>query len=276
MTSASVEPRSWSPLKWAVIVAFLLALQVLFFFWFARPPGLPPRPRSAGLAIVMPDGNPADVPGAINPLVLVRPDAHGFSGRAWLQIPSVAYNPQESNPPPFLLQPQTDRLGAAITESMSNDLSRRFEVASIPGPRSLPMDYSASHVAPALESTLTIEGTLAGRPLLSRPALKLQVADTILSNSVVLVMVDAGGRVFAPPMLATTGSVGSANSGDAQASADAEALATSAELLFQPLARVPGQSRPDPSRLTPGRLVFHWQTVPKPAPGSNDTAAIRQ
>jgi hypothetical protein len=272
MIDASAEPRSWSSLKWAVIAAVILALQALFFYWFARPPGLPPRPRSAGLAMVMPDGQPADVPGTVNPLVLVRPDAHGFSGRAWLQIPPVTYNPQESNPPPFLLQPQTDRLGAAITESMSNDLSRRFEVASLPGPRFDDMNYHPEVVAPTLESTLTIEGKLAGRPLFNRPALKLQPADTILSNSVVLVVVDAGGRVFAPPVLATTGSVGSANSGDAQASADAEALAAAANLLFQPQARIPGQSRPDSSSLTPGRLVFRWQTIPKPAPGTNDTA----
>ncbi len=272
MTDASVETRSWSPLKWAVVVACILALQAGFFFWFARPPGLPSRPHSAGLAVVMPDGHPAYLQGAVNPLVLVRPDAHGFSGRAWLQIPPVTYNPQESNPPPFLLQPQTDRFGADITESMSNDLSRRFEVVSASGPRFTPMDYSPTHAAHGLESTLTIEGKLAGRPLLNRPALKQQPADTILSNSVVLVMVDADGRVFAPPVLATMGSVGAGASPDAQAVADGEALATAAGLRFQPLARLPGQSRPDSSSLTAGRLVFRWQTMPKPAPGTNDPA----
>ena len=274
MTAGSVESRSRSPLKWAVITACILALQGAFFFWFARPPGLPPHPRSAGLAIVMPDGHPADLPGSVNPLVLVRPDAHGFSGRAWLQIPVVAFDSQESNPPPFLLQPQTDRLGAAAAESMSNDLSRHFEVASMPGPRFDVMTYTPNPAIPVLESTLTIEGKLAGRPLLARPVLKLQPADAILPDSVVYVVVDAGGRVFAPPVLEPKVQSGAVPSGT-PSSADADALATAANLTFQPLARVPGQSRPDTSSLTPGRLVFHWQTVPKPAAATNDPPGAR-
>ena len=274
MTALVAESRSWSPLKRAMIAACILAAQAAFFFWFTRPPGLPPHSRSTGLAIVMPEGHPMDLPGSVNPLVLVRPDAHGFSGRAWLQVPPVAFDAQESNPPPFLLQPETGRLGAAITESMSNDLSRRFEVASLPGPRFEDMTYSPNPVAPVLESTLTIEGKLAGRPLLARPALKLQPADTIVPDTVVQVVVDAGGRVYAPPVLEPKVQFGAIQSGT-PASADADALAIAANLLFSPLARVPGQSRPDPFRLTPGRLVFHWQTIPKPASATNDPPGAR-
>ncbi|HXD00351.1 MAG TPA: hypothetical protein VN048_13495 [Verrucomicrobiae bacterium] len=269
MTAVPVESQSWSPLKWAVVAACMLALQGVFFFWFARPPGLPPHPRSVGLAIVMPDGHPADLPGSVSPLVLVRPDAHGFSGRAWLQIPPVAYNPRQSNPPPFILQPEIGRFGTAITESLSHDLSPHFEVASMPGPRFDPMNYSPNPVAPVLESTLTIEGELAGRPLLNRPVLKLQPADTILPYTVVHVVVDAGGRVFAPPVLETKVQPGTSTS------ADADALAVAANLLFKPLARVPGPSRPDSASLTPGRLVFRWQTVPKTAPAFDDPTGIR-
>jgi hypothetical protein len=274
MTAASVESRTRSPLKWSVAVACILALQAGFFFWFARPPGLPPRPRPAGLTISMPDGQPADLPGSVNPLVLVRPDAHGFSGRAWLQIPPVTNDLQVSNPPPFVLQPQTDRLGAAIIQSLSNNLPRHFEVASMPGPRFDDMNYTPTLAAAAPQSTLTIEGKLAVRPLLTRPVLKPQAADTILPDSVVLVVVDAGGRVYAPPVLEPKVQPGTVQPGT-PASADADALAAAADLLFQPLARVPGQARPDSSSLTPGRLVFHWQTVPKPAPATNDPPAVR-
>jgi hypothetical protein len=269
MTAASVEPRTWPPLKWAAVAAGILALQAGFFFWFARPPGLPPRPFPSVLAIRMPDGQPADLSGFVSPLVLVRPDAHGFSGPAWLQTPSITYNPEQSNPPPFLLELQTDRLGAGIAQALSNGLSRRFEVAGAPGPRFDNFSYSPGPAATVPDSTLTVEGELAGRPLLTRPVLKAQPADTILSNTVLYVVVDVQGRVFAPPVLEPTGLSGSAP-------ADADAVATAAGLLFQPLLRAPGQPPPAASSLTPGRLVFHWQTIPKPAPAAAETTAARQ
>jgi hypothetical protein len=269
MTAATVEPRSWPRLKWLIVIVCILSLQTAFFFWFTLPPRLQPRPGPAGLSIRMPDGQPAELPGSVSPLVLVRPDAHGFSGRAWLQIPPVTNDLQESNPEPFLLPLQTDRLGTAITNALSNSLARPFEVAALPGPRFDDLNYSPTAVATTPESTLSIEGELAGRPLLSRPSLKLQPADTILSNTVVYVVVDAQGRVFAPPVLASTDSLGTPTA------ADAEALATAAGLLFQPLTRLPGQPAPASFSLTPGRLVFHWQTVPKPAPATNDISAAR-
>ncbi len=274
MTSAAVEPRSWSPLRRAVIATCLLAVQAGF------STGLPARP--ACLRVRVPWGWPSSCRTATrrtypDPSIrsswsarmrTVFPAGPGFKSRP-------SRNLQESNPPPFLLQPQTDRLGAIITQTLSNDLSPHFEVATMPGPRFDDMTYSPNPVAPVLESTLTIEGKLAGRPLLSRPVLKLQPADTILSNSDVLVVVDAGGRVFAPPVLAAMGPAGTTSSADPQALADADALALAADLLFQPLARVPGQSRPDSASLTPGRLVFHWQTIPKTAAATNDPAATR-
>jgi hypothetical protein len=99
--------------------------------------------------------------------------------------------------------------------------------------------------------------------------LKPQPADTILSNTVLYVVVDAQGRVFAPPVLEPTGSSGSAP-------ADADAVAAAAGLLFQPLRRLPGQPPPAAWSLTPGRLVFRWQTIPKPAPAPGDLLAPRQ
>jgi hypothetical protein len=268
MTAETVESRTWSPLKWAVVVTTILALQTGFFFWFTRPPGLTARTRPATLSIRLPDGQPADLLGYINPSVLVRVNSRGFSGQAWLQIPPVAYNPVESNPPPFLLQLQADHLGDAVTQALTNSLSQPFEVAARPAPRF--DNYSPSPLVVPTESTLSIEGELAGRPLLARPVLKLQPADTILTNTVVDVVVDGEGRVFAPPVLDPASSPRPAES----AGADADALTATANLLFQPLPRVPGRSRLAAPILTPGRVVFHWQTIPTPT-ATNDTAAAR-
>jgi hypothetical protein len=269
MTAASTELRTWSPLKWSVVAACILALQMAFFFWFTLPPRPAPYGHAPGISIRMPDGQPADLPVSVSPLALARPDAHGFSGKAWLQIPPVTYDLQQSNPPPFRLPLQTGGLGGVIAEALSGSRSRPFETALRPGPRFDEVNYTPAPDPTTLQSTLTVEGELAGRPLLVKPVLKLQPADSILSNTVVYVMVDADGRVFAPPVLAPRGPkdpAGTAISADA----DADALVAAADLLFQPLARVP-----KPPRLTPGRLVFHWQTVPKPPPATNDTTASR-
>ncbi len=264
MTAAPTDSRTWPPFKWAVVVTCILAVQTAFFFWFTVPPRLAPQAYAPGLSMRMPDGQAAELPGLVSPLVLVRPDAHGFSGRAWLQIPPVTYDPQQSNPPPFRLPLQTGDLGGIVAATLSEGRSGLFEAAARPGPRFDEVNYTPAPDPGTLQSTLTVEGELAGRPLLVKPVLKLQPADAILSNTVVYVMVDADGRVFAPPGLAAKESSGTATA------ADADALAAAADLLFQPLARISGQPR-----LTPGRLVFHWQTVPKPPAGTNDATASR-
>ena len=269
MTAGTAESRTWRPLKWAVVASCVLALQVWFFVWFARPPGLPPRPAALGSVIHLPGGLAMDLPGSVSPLVLARPDAHGFSGQAWLQIPAITYTPEESNLPPFLLAFQTDRLGETLTQALSTNQSGYFEVAARSGPRF--EDYSPTRPIPIPESTLAIEGELANRPLLAKPTLKAQPADTILTNTIVDVVVDAEGRVFAPPVLEPMGSPRPPES----AAADAEALAAAAGLLFQPVGRMPGQPGPDYTSLTPGRLVFHWQTVPKTAAATNDLSETR-
>jgi hypothetical protein len=267
MNTAPAESRTWTPIKWATVAACVLALQTGFFFWFTLPPRLAPYGHAPALSIRMPEGQAAEVPGSVSPLVLVRPDAHGFSGKAWLQLPPVTYDPQQSNPPPFRLLLQTDGLGNVVAESLSGSRASPFEAATRPGPRFDEVNYTPAPDPATLQSTLTIEGELAGRPLLIKPVLKLQPADTILSNTVVNILVDADGRVFAPPFLAPKEPRDSAGTATP---ADADALAAAAGLLFQPLARVSGQPH-----LTPGRLVFHWQTVPKPPPATNDVTASR-
>ncbi len=263
MTFEAVQSRTWSPLKWTVVIACILALHAGLFLWFARPPAPTPRPPPAALAIYAPAVQSGQLPAANNPLLLVRPDIHGFSGPAWLQIPPLTNNLEVSNPAPYLLELQSARLGSAITRALSNTLTRRFEVARRPELDNLNYFPPVNDTAPA--SSLTILGALAGRAL-APPVLKPQSADFILSNTVVQIVVDAEGNVFTPPVILK--SSGSAD-------ADAYALDLARSLPFQPLSRVPGQSPPNPFTLADGRLVFRWQTVPKPAPDTAEPPAIR-
>lgn len=265
MSQELVQSRTWSPLKWTLVIAGILGLHAGLFIWFGRPIVPPPRLPPAALAIYAPAVRAGELPGSINPLLLVRPDERGFSGRAWLQIPPVAYNPEVSNPPPFLLTFETDRLGTDITRALSNTLSRRYETARRPELRFEQPDFP-SGAAAAPKSTLAIQGQLAGR-LLATPVLRPQSADTLLSNTVVQITVDAGGDEFTPPVILE--SSGSAD-------ADADALDLARNLRFRPLSRIPGHPPPAPGSLADGQLVFRWQTVPRPAPTVNELPADRR
>jgi hypothetical protein len=253
MSLEMAQSPTWSPLKWTALIGCILALHAGLFLWFARPSVRPPQSSQAGPGTSTPVIQSGDLPGSINPLLLVRPDARGFSGPAWLQIPPLTYNPEVSNPQPFLLSLQSERLGAGIAGALSNTLSRPFEVARRPEQTRDKLNYFPALNEKAPASSVAVEGDIAGRsPAL--PVLGPQPADTVLSNTVVQITVDAEGNEFTPPVILE--SSGSAD-------ADAEALNVARNLRFQALLRTPGRPPPAPTSLSDGQLVFQWQTVPK-------------
>jgi TonB family protein len=80
------------------------------------------------------------------------------------------------------------------------------------------------------------------------------MADAVLTNSEVQIVVDETGRVFAPPILVS-------KSGSDEADASALELARSAR--FQSVRpRGPRHAKDAPQPLAWGKLVFEWQTVP--------------
>jgi hypothetical protein len=104
------------------------------------------------------------------------------------------------------------------------------------------------------ESSFSIEGALADRPLLSQFALHSWPATEILTNTVVQIAVDAAGRVFSASLLVKS------------ASPDANAAALNLARLarFQPL-RWLGEKPPPPGALSWGKIIFHWHTTNAPA-----------
>ena len=102
-------------------------------------------------------------------------------------------------------------------------------------------------------STMRIEGGLAQRPLLSTIELPSWPCADVLAPSVVQTIVDASGNVVSVVLLPP---------GSGWDDADQRALELARAARFAPA-----------PRLTIGRLVFHWHTVPLPgtnAPASPD------
>ena len=247
MIAASVEP-TWPLRRWLTVILLILSLQIALIFSLAERhvAPLPAIPTEAGVAI---SSNPeAEWPGLSNPAQFVLASRSGFSGKAWMEVPALPYDlPKWIDPSP--------QLGNALTAYLRTNLAGIFERAPRTEPE--PALILPFESLPMAQSTLTIEGELAHRPLLTKIDLPSWPSAEILSESVVLAGVDQSGNVFSAILL----SEGKSGSKDA----DASALRQVNAARFQPLRPLhPGQPTVDESRLHWGRLIFHWNTVAPP------------
>src|SRR5579872_300719 len=272
MISATVEPYSWPRRRWwgGVTLVFLLHLGLIF--WFAERKSAGPAPLADGPKIYLASGQMAELSGLSDPTLLVLPNRHGFSGQAWLQAPVLEYHPVEWTEPPRLLQLPVQQLGWTLGDYVRNSLSGPVEVAAKPEPLLNTAEFVTIPDLMPTQSTVSVEGELASRPLISVFALNSCQAPDILTNSIVQIAVDQEGRVASLPVLLS-------RSGSRDADNSALSLAKTAR--FQPIRR---HSLEKPGALTPklnngnhttatnaapklnwGRLVFNWHTIPMPS-----------
>ena len=247
---AAAHMRSWPRFKWSAVIVLILTFQVTMIFWLQGRTTPPPSKVSAQPLIYLPSDRAAELPGVGDPTFFVLPNQRGFSGPAWMKISPLEYHPVAWSAPTNLLELPAEGLGRKLGEFVRNEVFRPFDVDNGRArPVEDPLPLPASDLVET-QSAASVEGDLAGRPLLSTFNLASQPAAEILSNSVVQIAVDAEGRVFSPALLQGSGSKG----------ADADALELAKSSRFQPLAgNVPDISAPS---LTWGRVVFRWHTVP--------------
>jgi hypothetical protein len=266
MIAQVAESPAWSGRRWFAIITSLLAIHVGLIFWFARsqPAATAALVRRPSLMLMA--GSALDLAGLSDPTLLPLPNVHGPSGSAWLQVRAMDYQPAPWPGPAGLLKLRTGELGGAIVSIVRSNLQQPLEVADRPPPGLPGTSYYVPPERVSTPASVRVEGELIGRPLLSAFDLKpWPLADTILRPSVVQLVVDEDGRVVFPPVLVPP------RSGSDEADARALELARSAS--FQPLSRSGPRSASLPQRLTTGRLVFDWQTVPPAA--TNTPAGIR-
>ncbi len=184
------------------------------------------------------------------------PNRHGFSGAAWLQFQTPEFDRQNWTEPPRPLPLAVAQLGGSLSEYVRTNLPATFELAPKPEPE-LEVVVPDANLGVA-RSTLTVEGELANRPLLSQFQLPSWPGTEILTNSEVLVGVDARGEGFSSVLVETKGS--------GSREADAAGLKFALAARFKPLRWTgPGQLPDAEKRLQWGRLIFHWNTIPIPA-----------
>jgi hypothetical protein len=261
MIAAEVETHTWSRRRWLAVIALALILQFGLIFWLGDRKTVRPMPAVKGTAMYLPTDQTADMPGLSDPTLFVLANRHGFSGPAWLKAPAIDYHLKEWTEP----EPQpapVPELGRTLNEFVRANVSRPFEVAAKPEPQMDSMDYLPTISLVATQSTFTIEGDLAARPLLSDFKLKSWPATVILTNSEVLVAVNPEGSVFSAVLLVKCGP----KDDPAASDADASAVNLAKSARFRPLRwSGPGQPTVSSTRLTWGRMTFHWNTSALPA-----------
>ena len=250
MPAAPDETRAWSSFKWAGVIVVIFGVQAGLMLWLGgRAPASVPADQPA-LEVRVPEHQAAVTPGAGSPLLLVTPNRNGFSS-VWLRASEITNQPAEWNGQPDGTLPQPlNPPGDEIVARVDSGSAQLVSVLDRPKPALKTVGIPPNAIS---ESTFDIEGDLARRTLLARPALVSPVSDAALSNSIVEIDVNADGLVVDPAVIPPGGSSSSAET-------DAYARSIAMSLQFKPLPRASL-----PAERTWGRVVFQWRTLPAPA-----------
>ncbi len=247
----TVREQPWGPRRWRFVIGFLVMLQLGVTFFFGAKQLKPVRnvPRKSVFRAL--PGTPrehdlAEFLEVEDPTLFGLPNAHGFSGPAWLHQPSFAYQLTNWTEPPEWLQLETGSLGELLKfGTATNTIRHREELSGQPlfhpelvGPK------------PVYESKLLIDPDLLQRWTGPTISLKAQPWADVLEPTQIQVGIDQEGMVLSARIWRSSGSK----------QADADALRVAKTLLFQPLLGQAGVA--SIPRMTWGKLTFRWFTVP--------------
>jgi TonB family protein len=254
MTYVPVESWSWSRRHWWGVVALIFIVQLALIFWLGETSPIRPRPAAPAFTLRLAGDAANELLTLRDPTLFVLPRPEGHPAPAALKesppvVPPFAW--PESLRPPLSAAGQ---LGATFQRlaATSNSIPLFPQVKHNPHP-TLP-ELVSPPVSPG-QSTIRLEGGLAGRRLVTPIELRSWPSREILTNSVVRLLVDADGLPQSVTLLVGSGS----------READQHALAQAAAARFEPLGRNPLGPRPSPTAdLSSGRMIFLWHTLPPP------------
>jgi hypothetical protein len=230
-------------------------VQVALVLWLgARQQPTPARPDFGMDVVLAGDESMAQWEKATwisDPTLLALPSFRGFSGPAWLRFNPPDYQPSEYSEPPRWLALDARILGNTFLSYVTtNDVLARPK-SDRPLPPLQRYEPNYPNAAVPSQSQLQIEGELSGRLLPGQFELKSWPHSEILSNTIVQTAIDDEGRPVTTTLLQET----------ASHEADLYALDLSRKARWRP--RRVDSRRPDLlGKVTWGRLVFQWHTLP--------------
>ncbi len=248
-TLGLAEPKHnerWSRQRWLTLVALIFAAHIALIFLFGE------KKQAASRAVMnvptLKLANESDELLALNdPALFALPNPKDFASAVWLKMPDVTQPSFRWTEPPRWLPLAAENLGATFQQFMQTNYFPAYQLHFKPQPE---LSEPVLPVEPALaqNSTLQIEGALTQRRLLNQINLPSLPDNDVVAPSKVQVLVDAAGNVVSAVLLPSENSLEAASHYDV---ADQHALEIARSMRFAPA-----------PRLTFGKLIFNWHTVP--------------
>ena len=254
MTIASVESRPWSGRRWWGLVALIFVVQVALIFWLGDTSRSSPGPATPAFTLKLAGSATNELLALNDPTLFALPHRQPPDGPASPPTPRPDAHSFQWPEPTNSLRLAVGQLGAIFNRFIeTNEFNSPLFPATLKPALTLP-----SLPPPAVSaerSTLSLEGDLAQRRLITPIPLRSMTNVDILANSVVRIAVDAEGRPVAPTLLSRSGS----------SEADQYALEQARAARFEPLRRNPTDTSLHPAAdLRLGTMIFRWHTVPPP------------
>ena len=232
-----------------------------------RPGGLPggsfapPCPRKPGVAPAfrLSDRATQEWIAVEDPTLFALPHLRGFSGEAWLEIPTFRFRPEDWTEPAQCLLLDVENLGLRFESFVQTNAPAPFPTLAALKP-AIAVAEVVSIAPPPVPSRVKVEGDLARRRLRVPLQLPCWTNSDLLTNSVVQLVVDARGNALSAVLLGS-------GSGLVQPDADRTALELARTARFEAAA-----ARDSAGSLTLGTLVFEWQTVLAPTTNTPSAA----
>jgi TonB family protein len=233
---------SWTRSRWLTLIALVFAAHVLLLFAFGGRKQIVPRAVTNVPTLKLADDSGEWL--ALNdPTLFALPHQKDFASAIWLAVPTNEPPSFRWTEPPRWLPLSVDALGMAFNQFMQTNRFASFEL-QLKSPVKLSAPGLPVEPALAKTSTLQIQDGLAQRRLSDAINLPSWPYADVLAPSVVQAVVDAPGNVVSTVLLSPSG----------YDAADQRALELARAARFAPA-----------SRLTVGRMIFNWHTVPPPA-----------
>jgi TonB family protein len=238
------EPQGKGPRtrgRWLTLIALVFAAHVALLFIFGGRKQIVPRPVTNVPTLKL-AADSSELLALNDPTLFALPHPGDFASAVWLQTAVLKQPSFRWTEPPHWLPLSADELGLVFNQFMQTNLFEGFELQLRPP---LKLSTPGLPIEPVLaqNSTMRVEGSLAQRQLPAQISLTNWPYADVLAPSVVQAVVDAAGNVVSTVLLSPSG----------YDAADQSALELARAMRFAPS-----------SRLTIGRMIYNWHTVPPP------------
>ncbi len=261
MIAAPAGPRRWPRSRWVLMIALVFAAHLGLIAAFNDSTPILPRIVARVPQLRLTAGVEEWL--ALNdPTLFVLPHPRGFTGAVWAQMPQIEFPVFAWTDAPRWLELPVEELGEDFARFMQTNRIAGLQLEPNPPPPLASPTLAPEPAFPA-QSTLRIEGDLAHLRLLNRPDLPTWPMADLVAPSRVQVRVDASGSVLSAVLLPPENPLAGPSH---YPEADLLAVKLARTSRFERLPLQPPNGEPNPAaRVTWGRMIFQWQTVPLPS-----------